>query len=174
MEPLAPDDYNRYSTKPVPFDPWDPKTKIVAANMLANLEQILSGLEVELLHMGSTALGIAGKNEVEVYVYPAQGLWETVTQTLTNTYGEPGHRDKDFIRYDTTMDGYPIELIQVRGYSGKVNKAVFRYLAAHPDLCEEYVAIKKQYRFSKREYMIHKEQFFQKLTRQIPDDYVTS
>ena len=174
MEPLEPDDYSRYSTKPVPFDPWDPRTKVVAANMLAYLEQILSGLEVELLHMGSTALEIAGKNEIEVYVYPAQDLWDAVTQTLTGAYGEPGYRDTDFIRYDTTLDGYDIELIQMRGYIGTVNKAVYRYLAAHPELCDEYVAIKRQYRYSKRDYMIHKEQFFQKLVRQIPDDYVTS
>ena len=174
MKPLKPDHYERYSTKPVPFDPWDPQTKVVAGQLLADLEQILDGLNVELRHMGSTALEIPGKNEVEVYVFPAVGFWDRVTETLSGKYGEPGYRDTDFIRYDTQLDGCAIELIQVRGEIGKINRAVYKYLAANPSVCDEYIGVKRQYCFSKREYQKHKDQFFEQLVRQIPEDDVPS
>ena len=62
----------------------------------------------------------------------------------------------------------------MRDYTGKINKAVHQYLAENPALCDEYVAVKRQYCFSKREYQRHKDQFFAKIVRQIPEDYVTS
>ena len=174
MEPLEPDDYSRYSTKPVPCDPWDPQTKVVAHKLLLALEELFVGLDVALLHMGSTALEIPGKNEVEVYILPASGLWERVIDILTKVYGEPGYQSTEFFLYNTQLDGYDIELIQMRGYASKVNKALFQYLARNPAVCEEYVAIKRQYSHSKREYQRHKEQFFARIVRQIPDDDVPS
>jgi hypothetical protein len=174
MKPFEPDDYDHYSTKPVPCDPWDPYTKAVARQLLADLEQTLEGLDVELRHMGSTALEIPGKNEVEVYVFPASGFWDRVTETLTGKYGEPGYHDTEFIRYDTKLEGYDIELIQVRGYTGKLNRAVYQHLSENPAVCDDYVVVKRQYRFSKREYQRHKDQFFATIVRQIPEDYVTS
>src|SRR5690606_7283723 len=131
----------------------------------------LDGWDVEVVHMGSTALEIAGKNEIELYVYPAANAWDAVFRVLTRSYGEPGRKEPDFIRFNAMREGFEAEIMQVRGDVGMMNQAVYRYLAENPDLCEAYVAVKRQYCFSKREYHRHKDHFFEALVRQIPEDY---
>lgn len=170
MKPLTSDDYSRYKTRPVPHEPWNPYTKIIASKMMAELTDRLQGLEVEIIHMGSTALEIAGKNEVELYVYPAPQAWAEALQILTSAYGKPGFSSPDFIRFNSELEGFEIEIMQMRGYVGRLNKAVYRYLSENPELCEEYVDVKRQYCCSKREYQRHKDLFFEKIVRQIPDD----
>lgn len=170
MKPLPPEDYSHFKTKPVPFEPWNPYTKTVAGKMLEELQGKLISLEVEIIHMGSTALGIAGKNEVELYVYPAPETWDKAHSILTRAYGEPGHTSPDFMRFNTEYDGVEIEIMQMRGYIGRLNKAVYQYLSENPALCQEYVEVKRQYCHSKREYQRHKDLFFEKMIQQIPDD----
>lgn len=172
MKPFAPDDYSHYRTTPVAHQTWNPQTKVVAVNLLAQLRNQLAGLEPELLHMGSTALEIAGKNDIELYVYPPPALWDETAQRLTGVYGEPGHREVEFIRFDAQVAGFEIEIIQLRGYMGRINKAVYKYLSENPALCTQYVSVKKNYSFSKREYQKHKDLFFAEIVRQIPEDYV--
>ena len=173
MKPLPADDYSRYKTTPVTHESWNSRTKLVARDVIKQLGKILEPLDVDIRHMGSTALEIAGKNEIEVYIFPASGDWETVFHRLRETYGDPGYTDQDFIRFDGQAGGFELEIIQLRGYVAKVNKALYQYLADHPQLCQEYEALKKRYSFSKREYQIHKEQFFDRVVQQIPEDYVT-
>lgn len=170
MKPLPPADYSRYQTKPVPHEPWNPYTKTIASKMVEEIRSQLEGLEFEIFHMGSTALAIAGKNEVELYVYPAPPAWAEVRLRLTTAYGEPGHTSEDFIRFNSELEGFEIEIMQMRGYIGRLNKAVHRFLAEHPELCQEYVEVKRRYCFLKQEYQRHKDLFFEKIIRQIPDD----
>ena len=174
MKPLLPIDYNRYTTNPVPHEAWNPYTKTIASTMTAEIKSKLGELEFEIVHMGSTALELAGKNEIELYVYPAPQAWDEVFRILTSAYGEPGYTSPEFIRFNSELEGFELEIMQMRGYVGKLNKAIYRYLSENPELCQEYVEVKRKYCVSKREYQRHKDQFFEKLTRQIPEDYLDS
>lgn len=174
MKPPPSEGYDHYKTNPVPHEPWNPYTKTIASKMMAELRNRLEGLEFEIIHMGSTALELAGKNEVEMYIYPAPQAWDEALRILTSAYGEPGYTSPEFIRFNSDLEGFEIEIMQMRGYVGKLNKAVYRYLSEHPDLCAEYVEVKRKYCFSKWEYQRHKDQFFKKLVRQIPEDYLDS
>lgn len=174
MEPLASDNYERFTKKPVVYEPWDPRSRRVARQVMGDLSLALEGLAVEILHMGSTALEIAGKNDIEVYVYPVASTWHEVLKILRDKYGKPGYQDEDFIRFDAQSEGFELEILQLRGYIGKVNKALHKYLAEHPALCDEYAAIKRQYSYSKREYQRHKERFFDRVVSQIREDYISS
>src|SRR5690606_27660072 len=103
------DDYSRYSTRPVSHEDWNPATKSIARKIAAEFNHNLDGWDVEVVHMGSTALEIAGKNEIELYVYPAANAWDAVFRVLTRSYGEPGRKEPDFIRFNAMREGFEAE-----------------------------------------------------------------
>lgn len=171
MKPFF-DDYTKYKTTPVPNAPWDPKTLVVAKKAKTLLKSLLKDFDIEILHMGSSALKIGGKNDVEIYVYPNNDDWEKVAKVLENKFGKAGHTEEDFIRLNHKIDGFEVEIVQLKGIPGKMNKATFKYFKLHPDACKEYEALKKKYHYSKREYQIQKDRFFAKFVSKLPEDYV--
>lgn len=162
--------YLRYKETPVKQYPYDPETGMVAGKVILQLKEIV-GEDLEIIHMGSSALKIAGKNDVEVYIFSKN--WNEDAEKLTKKYGKPGHVEDEFIRFNHVVDNLEVEIIMVRGYVGKLNKAVHKYFLEHPEAGREYEKIKLKYAHSRREYQRHKDKFFEKIVESLPEDYVS-
>lgn len=170
--PKFPKDYfERFSTSPVSIKPFDPKSKRIASEYIKKLEKLLCGLDIKLLHKGSTALGIAGKGEVEIGVYPSDKDWSKVLDGLKNHYGKIGNLRKNYARFNDVFNGFEIEVIVQKGREAEVDIKLTKFLKERPDLLKEFVKIKKKYAYSKREYQIQKDKFLRKVIRAIPEDY---
>lgn len=58
----------------------------------------------------------------------------------------------------------------MKGYEAKLDKEITKYLIENKKLLKEYGDIKKKYCYSKKQYQIQKNKFFQKVIRMIPED----
>lgn len=163
--------YLKYKTAPVVNNPFDPKTTVIAKKIIKNLKELLD--DTEIVHMGSTALRISGKNDIEIYVFPNKNKWGEVYKKLTSEFGEAGVTEDDFARFNTGVGGYEVEIIMLSGYAKKLNLAMHKYLSEHKKALEEYEELKKKYSHSKREYQIQKDKFFAKIIKGLPEDYVS-
>lgn len=169
VSPLSDSYFDKFKDKKVKIKPFDPRTKLVAKKYIETLRKILDDLDVEIVHKGSTAMGIAGKGEIEVGIYPKVGDWEKVVQLLTDHYGKIGNQEEDYVRFNDIYDGIEIEVILMRGRDAEIDKKLFEYLISNPQILKEYEDLKYEYCYSKRKYMKQKDKFFRKVIETIPD-----
>lgn len=162
--------YERFSTKPVAVMPFDERAPAVAAAYGEGLARILRDADVTILHRGSTALGIAGKGDIEFGVYPAAEDWDRVIARLQAIYGPPGSLETDFARFNHESDGFQIEIILLRDDAARLDRALHSYLRNHPALLLEYEAVKRRSSYSRREYQRQKDAFLRMVVAMIPDD----
>lgn len=162
--PKFPDRYwLKFSADPVELKPFDPKSKQIAQTYIKRLEKLTSSFEIqEIYHRGSTGLGISGKGDVEIGLILKEEYWFEVIVCLANQYEGLGNLDEDYCRFNDELDGFEIEIILMRGYTARLDKKIHEYLLAHPDLLKEYEEVKKEYRFSNREYNKNKDKFLEK------------
>ena len=176
MRPLEKFDdkyFKKYKTKLVKIKPYNPKQKQIANKEIEKLRKLLDDKRVNIIIRGSTAFEILGKGDVEVGVYPKANSWDTTPMKLRGVCGEPDNLEKDYARFNLEHQGCEIEIIVLKGYEAKLDRALTQYLQQNPDLLEEYVGLKKKYKYSKREYQIQKNNFFIKVSRLIPNNFLT-
>jgi len=159
--------FDKFSTVPVTIEPFDPRSRKIAGNCLEQLKALLAGLNVELSHRGSTRFEIAGKGDIELGVYPSDEDWSRTLKRLESCYGKAGNIEENYVRFNSTLDGYEIEIIVKRGYEVEVDRKLTAYLLEHPELLEEYEELKRRYAFSRREDQIQKGRFFRRVVAAI-------
>jgi len=160
--------FEKFNTKPVKINSFDPRSKKIATDYLKKLEKLLKGLDFKILHRGSTAFGIAGKGDIEIGVYPTNRDWDKVLKRLESHFGEAGNLEENYARFNDQVDGCEVEVILLRGYEAVVDQKMTQFLKNNPKLLDEYETLKKQFSFSKREYQIQKDKFLRKVIRMIP------
>lgn len=173
MKPIfdpPPEYYEHFKTRPVAIKPFDERSVAVARTYIERLARILRGVEIEITHRGSTALGIAGKGDIEIGVYPADEDWPVVVKVLQSIYGPPGSLEANFARFNHEADGFEIEIILLRGDEAVVDRKLHAYLREHPELCREYEQVKRRSCYSRREYQRQKDVFLRKVVEMIPED----
>jgi GrpB-like predicted nucleotidyltransferase (UPF0157 family) len=173
MKPIfdpPPEYYEHFKTRPVAIKPFDERSVAVASNYIEGLARILRDFDVEIMHRGSTALGIAGKGDIEIGVYPADKDWPVVVTALQSIYGPPGSLEANFARFNHEADGFEIEIILLRGYEALVDRKLHAYLREYPELCREYEQVKRRYCYSRREYQRQKDIFLRRVIEMMPED----
>jgi len=169
--PKLPDSYfDRFKGKSVKIYPFDPKTRKIAADYMQKLEELLADFQIEFLHRGSTAFGIAGKRDIEIGVYPSNKDWGSVLEKLRGHYGKVNNLEKNYARFNDAVDDFEIEVIMMRGRDAEVDKKLTNYLPNNPKLLKEYEKLKYKHAYSKKEYMIQKDKFLRKVVEMIPED----
>lgn len=172
MRPLPvppPGYYERFKERPVTVKSFDPASRAVAQRYMERLGRMLDGLDAGLQLRGSTAWGIAGKGDIEIGVFPGEGAWDNVIARLAQTFGLPPSLEENYARFNDNAEEFEIEIILLRGYEAEVDRRLSVYMPAHPDLLEEYAALKQRYCFSRREYQRHKDEFFAQVVAAIPE-----
>jgi GrpB-like predicted nucleotidyltransferase (UPF0157 family) len=162
--------FEKFNTDPVAIVPFDPRSAIIAAEYIDKLKEVLSGLDVAITHRGSTVFRIAGKGDVELGVFPEEGLWETVLEKLETLCGSPGNTEQDYVRFNDVLDGFEIEIIVLNGRQAIVDRRLTEYLLDHPALLMEYEQVKRKHAYSKRQYQKAKDKFLRAVIEMIPEE----
>ena len=152
VERGKPEDYDKFSTRPVPIRPFDPDSKRAALAYGARLNERLAATGVAAELHGSLALGLAGKGEWEFALYPSPDRWYPTLTLLVNHLPAVYMMSEELVTLNDVCDGHHIEVIAMRGNAAACNRAIMRHWREHPDARADYEAQKYQHCHSKREY----------------------
>lgn len=150
--------------KKVYIYPFDPKVVGVAKNLIRSINNLYPDLEVK--HMGASALGISGQREVDIYVFSDPNDFNRFLLGLTKLFGEPLHKHETFCEWKFKRDGFDIEFYLTAKDSETMQKqiAVFEILKNNKDLLKEYEKLKEKLNGkSFREYQKRKYEFYHRI-----------
>lgn len=138
---LLPDDD---TVEILPFDETSQgKFEKVKEAIKANL-----GNETRVEQRGSTSLGIAGQNEIDIYVPVPANIFYTkfLVSELTKMYGPPKSIHKTRIRFQFIDDGKKIDIFLIDEESAEwINGVKFEnYLKTYKQALEEYERLKHE------------------------------
>lgn len=159
--------FDKYSNKPVKIIKFNPKSRVVANNFIKKITSLLKKQKVEILLRGSTAYGIDGKGEIEIGIYPKERDWEEVIEVLKTKFDKIDNLESNYARFNDSFDGFEIEVILLKGHDAIVDKSLTEFLINSPKVLREYEKLKYKYSFSKREYMIQKNIFLEKIVKNL-------
>ena len=163
-----PDNYfDKFKDKPVKIVPFNSKSRIIANKYISKIKDVLSDVDVEILHRGSTAFGIAGKGDIEIGIYPSSNDWDKVINKLKKHFGKVNNLEDNYARFNDIFVGFEIEVILMKGFDAKVDKKLTKYLINSPKILEEYEKLKYKYSSSKKEYMIQKNKFLESIVKKL-------
>ena len=152
VERGTPEEYSKFSTRPVPIRPFDPDSKRAALAYGAQLNERLlpTGVAAEL--HGSLALALAGKGEWEFALYPSPEQWYPTLALLINHFRGVHLLSEELVMFNDMCDGHHVEVIVLRGNTAACNQAIMRYWREHPEAAAMYEAEKYRHAHSKRDY----------------------
>lgn len=165
-----PDSYfEKYSTLPVKIVPYNPQIKKLGLDYLKKLQDILATENPEMEIGGSTALQMEGKGDLEINIYCTGKNWKIVYKKLFAIYESIGNEMEEYVRFNDVYYTTAIEIIITKGKTAYIQKSVLHYIETHPEIWEAYRQLKREFRYSEREYNRHKNRFFENIVAHIPD-----
>lgn len=103
-------------------------------------------MKIDVEHRGSTSLGIAGQNEIDIYIplSPNAFYGRALVLELTELYGPPKSTHKTRTRFQTIDGGKKIDIFLIDKESPEwLNGLKFEdYLKIHKDALREYEELK--------------------------------
>jgi len=125
--------------------PYDKRSKEIFKRVKEEIK-INIGDETRVEERGSTSLGIAGQNEIDVYVPISPDIFysKTLVPELTKIYGLPKSIHKTRIRFQFIDDGKKIDIFLIDEESAEwINGVKFEnYLKTHQEALKEYKKLK--------------------------------
>jgi GrpB-like predicted nucleotidyltransferase (UPF0157 family) len=150
--------------KKVYIYPFDPKVVNIAENLIQSINNIYSNLEVK--HMGASALEISGQNDIDIYAFSDPKDFDKFLPGLIKFLGEPLHRHETFCEWKFKKDGFDIEFYLTEKDSKTMQRQirVFETLKNNPELLKEYEELKSSMnRKSFKEYQEKKYEFYHRI-----------
>lgn len=147
--------------------PYNPKTKDVFKIIKAELRSVLG--EVRISHRGSTALGISGQGEIDLYIPVNKKDFDNYVVRLAKYLGEPGSlyafKRARFVKY---VENIKIEIFVInkndKGWKDSVKFE--KYLKNNKTALAEYEKLKSEADgLSLRKYYTQKIIFINKILR---------
>ena len=129
--------------KKVHIYPFNPKMSRISEDLIQSIKNIYSDLEVK--HMGASALGISGQNDIDIYAFSNPKDFDKFPPGLVKLFGEPLHKHETFIEWKFTKDNFDIEFYLTAKDSDTMKRQikVFEILKNNKDLLKEYEKLKK-------------------------------
>lgn len=125
--------------------PFDKRSQEVFERAQEEIKADL-GSETRVEQRGSTSLGIAGQNEIDIYIPVSPNVFyaNTLVSVLTKIYGPPKSIHKTRIRFQFIDDGKKIDIFLIDEESAEwINGVKFEnYLKTHKEALEEYKRLK--------------------------------
>lgn len=159
VERGKPEDYDKFTTRPVPIRPFDPDSKRAALVYGARLNERLAPIGVAAELHGSLVLEIAGKGEWEYALYPSPDQWYPTLTLLVNHFRGVYLMSEELVMFNDVCDGHNVEVIVMRGNAAACNQAIMRHWREHPAATAIYEAEKYRHAHSKRDYYRWKDGF---------------
>lgn len=151
-------------TKKVRIMKFSPKLFSIVKDLRKKLNRLL-GKSVEIEHRGSTALGISGAGEVDLYLrVKNRKEFEKALIKLKKKFGKPDsyYSDEPRARFNYAYKDIEFELMLVlcNAIDEIEGRLFFNYMKSHPALLPKYEAIKtKCAKVSRYKYQIEKNRF---------------
>src|SRR3989344_500879 len=122
--------------------PFNGKVFKTAENIIQSIKEIYPNLEAK--HMGASALGISGQNDLDIYAFSDPKDFGNYVPGLVKLFGEPLHKHETFIEWKFSKDGFDIELYLTSSDSPSMKRqiAVFEILKNDKKMLKEYEKLK--------------------------------
>lgn len=150
--------------KKVSIHSFNPKITFTADNLVNLVVQVCPHLEVK--HMGASALGISGQNDIDIYAFSDPKDFDKYLPGIIEIFGEPLHKHETFCEWKFGKDEFDIEFYLTSKDSPTMRKQirVFETLKNNPDLLKEYENLKSSMDGkSFKEYQEKKYKFYHKI-----------
>jgi GrpB-like predicted nucleotidyltransferase (UPF0157 family) len=147
--------------KKVSVNPFNPRTTTIAEEIITSVKNIYPHLEV--IHMGASALGISGQNDIDIYAFSDPKNFDEYLPDQVKLFGEPLHKHETFYEWKFKKEGFDIEFYLTAKDSKTMKRqiAVFEVLKNNKDLLKKYEKLKASMNGkSFREYQEKKYEFY--------------
>lgn len=163
------DDEENYIVK-IPSDkivniyPFDNRITETVDEIISSIINIYPDLEIK--HMGASALEISGQNDIDIYAFSDPKDFNKYMSGLINLFGKPLHTHDTFVEWKFTKNRFDIEFYLTSKGSETMKKQikVFEILSNDKNLLQEYQKLKESMNGkSFREYQRKKYEFYHKI-----------
>ena len=162
---LTPDEQKYLETIPedkiIVIRDFDPAAREKADEFIRKVKE--AGVASEVLNMGSTELGIAGQNDIDINILSSQDTYKADFVILEKLFGNPKQSKMLPMKWEFKQNGFEVEvhLADASTETFKRHLRVFTALKNDPVLRTRYEALKKSCNGgSFRDYMKKKFEFF--------------
>ena len=123
--------------------PWTPKVKETAESIIRKIHKTVP--ELEVLFMGAAALGLPGKNDIDLDILCDKDNVATYTQKLIAILGKPKESKDDLTAWEFELNGFEIDAILSDPKTSHVplQRKRFELLRASSELRDEYLKLKE-------------------------------
>lgn len=123
--------------------PWTPKIQETAQNLIDAIHSIAP--EIEVLFMGAAALGLPGKNDIDLDILCNQKDVAFYTQKLLPVLGLPKETQDNLTAWEFRFHGFDIDAILSDPTISHVpeQQRVFEKLEMNSDLLDKYRQLKE-------------------------------
>jgi len=145
---------------------WTPGLKQLADELIAAVHQIAP--ELEVLFMGAAALGLPGKNDIDLDILCPQSRLKHYASILTSVFGAPQKLKETMAVWSYMQEGIEIDCIlsdpTIPGSHVPAQRKMYETLKADIDLRERYRQLKYECDgLPYEQYEAKKKQFFQQV-----------
>lgn len=125
------------------LQPWAPEAILVAQKLVSDIHTVAP--ELEVLFMGALALGLPGKNDIDLDILCDHKDIASYTEKLRTVLGEPKEAKETLAVWEYELGGYEIDCILSDPSTSHVplQKKRFEILQSSPSLREEYKKLKE-------------------------------
>ncbi len=149
--------------KKVKIIPYNPKVKEVVDDIKKKILE--EGINLEVAHMGASALGISGQGDIDLYILCKKEDFNIYAPRIEKIFGRRVSGISIY-KWQLNIDRFEVEmyLTDPKTPSMKEQIDVFEKLKNNKELLKEYESIKSSVDGSSfREYMRRKYEFFNKI-----------
>jgi GrpB-like predicted nucleotidyltransferase (UPF0157 family) len=121
---------------------WSPEIVATANNLIADIHRAAPSLEI--LFMGAAALGLPGKNDIDLDILCNKEEVEHYRNILSEVLGEPKELKNDMVFWEFEYNGYEIDcVLSDPNFSHvPVQRRRFEILKQNPKLLDKYKELK--------------------------------
>lgn len=125
------------------LQPWTPAIQETADDLISRIHAKVP--ELEVLFMGSAALELPGKNDIDLDILCDQTELKSYAEALHPILGAPKDVDDTLVIWEFTLNGFEIDAILSDPKTSHVplQRKRFEILKASPQLQKEYAKLKE-------------------------------
>ncbi len=160
LDNLPPD----VADRPVNIQKFSPKVIPVAGLLISEIKNLLP--DSGILHLGASALCIAGQNDIDLYLLAKAYEFPKYLPVLSQLYGEPVSNSSGSVAWKFVRNDFPVELYLTDPDTPSMQNQlkVFEILKTHPAKLREYEQLKISLNGATfREYQTQKYEFYHRL-----------
>lgn len=125
------------------LQPWDPNAQELAENLIGQIHDVAP--ELEVLFMGAVALGLPGKNDIDLDILCDASEVRTYTEKLIPLLGQPKEARHDLTSWQSVRDGFEVDCLLSDPSVSHVplQQKRFEILKSNSDLLDAYRQLKE-------------------------------